>query len=117
MQATNGSFYGTTVFGGTGTTGKSCSVSGCGTVFDLATGLGAFAEAVPTSGKIGTKVTILGNDLTGSTAVSFHGTSATFRVVSPTEITTTVPTGATGGKIEVTTPGGVISTAVVFHIP
>jgi hypothetical protein len=38
-------------------------------------------------------VTILGNDLTDATDVSFNGTAATFTIVSGSEIKTTVPTG------------------------
>jgi uncharacterized protein (TIGR03437 family) len=46
----------------------------------------------------------LGNGLTGATAVSFNGTAASFSVVSATEITATVPTGATTGTVSVVTP-------------
>lgn len=56
----------------------------------------------PSSGPIGTIVTITGANLTGATSVSFNGTPATsFTVVSGTSITATVPTGATTGKIVV----------------
>jgi uncharacterized protein (TIGR03437 family) len=43
------------------------------------------------------------NNLTGATRVTFNGTAATFKVVSSSEITTTVPTGATTGKVKVVT--------------
>jgi uncharacterized protein (TIGR03437 family) len=49
---------------------------------------------------------ILGTDLTGASAVSFNGKAAAYKVVSATEITATVPSDATTGTIEVTTPGG-----------
>jgi hypothetical protein len=56
----------------------------------------------PSSGPIGTIVTITGANLTGATSVNFNGTPATtFNVVSGTNITATVPTGATTGKIVV----------------
>jgi uncharacterized protein (TIGR03437 family) len=55
-------------------------------------------------------VKILGSDLTGATSVTFNGTAATFTVVSRYLITTTVPTGATTGDVEVTTPEGTLST-------
>jgi uncharacterized repeat protein (TIGR03803 family) len=115
LQSTNGTLYGTNFFGG-GVTGTTCTRSGCGTVYSLSVGLGSLAQTVPTSGKVGAKVTILGNDLTGTTAVTFNGTAASFTVVSTTEITTTVPSGATSGKVKVTTPDGVISTYVVFRV-
>jgi uncharacterized repeat protein (TIGR03803 family) len=85
VQGIDGNFYGTTAGGGT---------YGDGTVFSLPVGLGPFVETLPTSGKVGAAVTILGNNLTGSTGVSFNGTAAEFTVVSSSEITTTVPSGA-----------------------
>ena len=61
----------------------------------------------PTSGNIGTSVTINGTNFTNASAVKFNGTSAvTFNVVSSTQMTATVPTGATTGKIAITTPNG-----------
>jgi uncharacterized repeat protein (TIGR03803 family) len=107
MQATNGILYGTTSFGGT---------QGYGNIFSLSEGLGAFVETEPTFGKVGTKVIILGNNLTGTTSVSFNGTAATFTVVSSTEITTTVPTGATTGAVKVTMSKGTRTSNVVFHV-
>lgn len=72
----------------------------------------------PTSGAAGTNVTIFGTNLTGATAVSFNGKMATtFKVVSDTQITTTVPLGATTGPISVTTPGGLVSSATAFTVP
>jgi uncharacterized protein (TIGR03437 family) len=63
------------------------------------------------------KVTILGNRLTGATAVTFNGTAAQFSVLSATEIMATVPTGATTGRVKVTTPSGTLSTIGLFLIP
>jgi uncharacterized repeat protein (TIGR03803 family) len=97
----------TTSTGGTGS---------YGTVFSLATGLGPFIETLPTSGKVGAAVKILGNNLTGATSVTFNGTAATFTVVSSTEITTTVPSSATTGKITVTTPSTTLTSNVNFRV-
>jgi len=69
----------------------------------------------PTSGPVGTAVTITGTNLTGTTAVSFNGVSTPFSVVSATIITTTVPGGATTGSVTVTAPGGT-SNGVVFTV-
>jgi uncharacterized repeat protein (TIGR03803 family) len=121
-QATNGDLYGTTKYGpqtvsacGVWSVGASGDV-GCGTIFSLSMGLGPFVETVPTSGSVGTSVTILGNSLSGTTAVSFNGTTASFTVVSGTEITTTVPTGATTGTVAVTTSSGTLNSNVAFQV-
>jgi uncharacterized repeat protein (TIGR03803 family) len=61
----------------------------------------------PTSGSVGTVVTISGTSFTGATKVTFGGVKATtFTVNSPIQITATVPTGAVTGAIAVTTPSG-----------
>jgi uncharacterized repeat protein (TIGR03803 family) len=112
VQATNGNFYGTTSQGAS----DACTF-GCGTVFRLGVGLGLFVETLPTSGKVGTAVIILGNNLTGSTSVTFNGTSAKFTVVSSSEIKTIVPSGATTGKVKVTTPHGTLTSNVNFGVP
>lgn len=105
-QATNGTFYGTTEFGGNHN----------GVVFSLANGLGAFVEARPGSGKVAAAVKILGSNLTGATDVTFNGTSATFNVLSSSNITTTVPAGATTGKISVVTPTKTFTSNVAFRV-
>lgn len=108
LQDTNGIIYGSADVGSTGN----------GVIYSwTAPQLHRFVETLPSSGKVGAKVTILGNKLTGATAVSFNGTEATFTVVSGNEIATAVPSGATSGKVKVTTPGGVISTYVEFRVP
>ncbi|HTW31209.1 MAG TPA: choice-of-anchor tandem repeat GloVer-containing protein [Candidatus Sulfotelmatobacter sp.] len=70
----------------------------------------------PTSGPVGTLVTITGTGLTQTTKVEFNGKSAGFTVVSDTEITATVPTGATTGRIGVTTKGGTVETSTKFTV-
>jgi uncharacterized repeat protein (TIGR03803 family) len=107
VQGTDGNFYGTTQAGG---------ANGGGTVFSLAVGLRPFVETLPTLAAVGTPVRILGTNLTGTTSVTFNGTPATFRVVSATEITTTVPAGATTGTIQVVTPSGTLSSNVPFRV-
>ncbi len=109
---TNGVLYGTANEGGTST---NC-LGGCGTVFGLAVSLGPFVETLPTSGKVGRSVEVLGTNLTGSTGLSFNGTAAAFKVVSATEITTSVPTGATTGRVTVATPGGTLTSNLPFQV-
>lgn len=114
MQATNGTFYGTTYLGGITQSGA-CENAGCGTVFSLSVGLSAFVQALPNFGGPGKVINILGNGLTGSTSVRFNGTAATFTVISDTQIQATVPTGATSGTIQVTTPTGTLSSNISFR--
>jgi uncharacterized repeat protein (TIGR03803 family) len=107
MQETNGLFYGTTGDGGT---------LGGGTVFSLSMGLAPFVQTNPGFGKVGGQIGILGNNLTGTTSVTFHGVTAAFTVVSDSYITATVPAGATSGKIEVTTPTGMLASNFPFQV-
>jgi uncharacterized protein (TIGR03437 family) len=62
-------------------------------------------ETPRTYGTVRSAVEILGNDLTGATSVTFNGMPAAITFVSPSEISTTVPAGATTGKVAVTTSG------------
>jgi hypothetical protein len=45
-----------------------------------------------------------------------NGKGAKFKVVSATEITATVPAGATTGPVQVVTPGGTLSSNVPFRV-
>jgi uncharacterized repeat protein (TIGR03803 family) len=115
MQDTNGTFYGTMQEGGES---WPCDSVVCdGTIFSLDMGLGPFVKTVPIYGKVGTAVKILGTNLKGSTSVSFNGIAATFKVASSSEITTTVPAGATTGSVTVVTPTGTITSNVAFQVP
>jgi uncharacterized repeat protein (TIGR03803 family) len=107
VQGTNGAFYGTTYLGG---------ANGAGTVFSLSVGLGPFVASVPTSGKVGTTIKILGTNLTDATSVTFNGTAATFTVESSSYIRTTVPAGATTGTVQVVTPSSTLSSNVPFRV-
>jgi hypothetical protein len=108
VQATNGSFFGTTSSGGYG--------YGYGVVYNWSMGLEPFIEAQFNFGKVGQVVTILGNNLTGASGVRFHGTPAKFSVISPTYLKAEVPVGAVTGLIEVTTPRGSVATSVLFQV-
>jgi len=72
----------------------------------------------PTSGLPGGSIAITGTDFTGATAVKFNGVAASvFSVDSATQITATVPTGASTGTISVTTPNGTGTSLGTFTIP
>jgi uncharacterized repeat protein (TIGR03803 family) len=107
LQATNGNFYGMTYFG---------DAYDDGIVFSLDMGLGPFVTFVHAVGKVGQTGGILGQGLTGTTSVSLNGTPVRFTVVSDTYIRGTVPAGATTGYVTVTTPSGVLTSNVPFHV-
>jgi uncharacterized repeat protein (TIGR03803 family) len=106
FQATDGNLYGTT-FGPPST------------VWRLSLGLAPFVSPLPAYGKAGSRISILGTNLTGATAVSFNGTPAErFAVNSAgSAIATGVPKGATTGPIQVTLANGtVLSSNVAFQV-
>ncbi|MET4076348.1 IPT/TIG domain-containing protein [Hymenobacter sp. UYCo722] len=77
----------------------------------------AITSFSPTVGVPGTVVTINGNNFTGTTRVTFNGTVApVFTVVSATQITVTVPVGATTGLLTVTTPNGIAVSTTRFTV-
>ncbi len=66
----------------------------------------------PNSGIVGQAVTIRGNNFLTTSKVAFNGRTATFTIVSPTEIRATVPGGATTGTIAVGNKWGSTTSAV-----
>lgn len=70
----------------------------------------------PSSGNVGASVTVTGTHLTGTTTLSFNGTSATFTINGATQITATVPNGATTGKISLANPNGNVASASNFTV-
>ncbi|MFZ0314695.1 MAG: choice-of-anchor tandem repeat GloVer-containing protein [Candidatus Korobacteraceae bacterium] len=112
LQSTDGYFYGTTSKGGNST---NCP-GGCGTVFRLGEGLPPFLLTQPSFGSVGAPITILGTNLSAAMSVSFNGTPATFTVVSGSEITTTVPVGATTGTVKAAIPGNTLVTYSDFQV-
>jgi uncharacterized repeat protein (TIGR03803 family) len=115
VQATNGTFYGTT----TGYGASNCvnlGVGFCGTIFGLDMGLGPFVTFVQAAGKVGQTGGILGQGFTGTASVSLNGIPVSFTVKSDTFIEATVPPGATTGYVTVTTPSGTLTSNVPFHV-
>jgi IPT/TIG domain len=70
----------------------------------------------PTSGPVGTTVTINGTNFTGTNSVTFNGVTARFTVNSDAKITAAVPIGATTGPIVVTAAGGMATSATNFVV-
>jgi uncharacterized repeat protein (TIGR03803 family) len=106
-QNTNGILYGDTYTGGS---------AGYGAFFSFDNALRPFVSPVPSFGAVGKTIGILGQGFTGTTAVSFNGIRATFHVASSTYLTATVPSGATTGRITVTTPSRVLKSNQVFRV-
>jgi uncharacterized repeat protein (TIGR03803 family) len=108
VQGTDGILYGLTDGGGAFVID--------GTAFSYSLNLPPFVGTVPAAGKAGTRVIILGNNLMGSTSVTFNGTPAAFTVVSETEITASVPAAATTGAVQVVTQSGVLNSNPAFQV-
>ena len=107
-QHTNGLLYGTAFSGG---------ASNAGTAFSFNARLSPFITFVTPAGRLGQTAQILGQGLTGATSVTFNGVAATsFTVVNDTYMTAVVPSGATTGKVVVTTPSGPLTSNVNFRI-
>lgn len=76
----------------------------------------------PTSGPVGTTVTITGTNLKPASAnsvvqlVRFNGTAAIVISLTSTSITTTVPAGATTGAISVSVNGETSSSSSSFTV-
>ena len=106
VQHTNGTFYGST-------SGNSL---GGGVFYSFNTGLPAFANLLNWKNKVGKSIGFLGQGLTGTTKVSFNGVSATFKVVSDTYLTATVPSGTTAGFVTITTSSGTLKSNRKFLV-
>ncbi|MGH9433093.1 MAG: choice-of-anchor tandem repeat GloVer-containing protein, partial [Terriglobia bacterium] len=107
MQHTNGTIYGLTDYGGP---------DNDGVLYSFNVGLPPFTKLMPTAGKVGRVIDILGQGFTGTTSVSFNGTAATFQVESDTFLKAIVPSGATTGVVTVTTPSGTLSSNQPFRV-
>jgi hypothetical protein len=117
IQAADGKFYGVTAGnGGVSQTGLTN-----GTIWVMDAGLPAPSPTIvnfsPASGAAGTKVLLQGQHFVGTTAVSFDGVPAMFKVLTVNYISVTVPSGARTGKIAVTNAGGTTTSTKAFEIP
>ena len=109
LQATNGTFYGTTSTGGEGEDKD-------GTIFSLSTGLGPFVKTQPTSATEGTTIGIFGQGFNTSSVVQFGGVQATVVKFSGTLLEAKVPAGALTGSVTVTTNGTTLTSNQQFRV-
>jgi len=107
FQGTDGDLYGVTPYG---------PGSFYGEVFQYSNNLRPLVETVPVAGAVGNSILILGNNLTGSSSVTFNGVEAAFTVESDTYIKATVPAGATTGVVSVVTPSGTLNSYPQFVV-
>ena len=76
----------------------------------------AITEFSPVTGSVGTVVTITGTALTGISDVKMNGFSIGFSVDSDSQVTITIPQGASSGIIRMEGPNGILSTPISFTI-
>jgi YD repeat-containing protein len=79
----------------------------------------SISSLTPSSGAIGSSVTIAGTNFgpsQGNGSVKFNGKTATITSWSATSIVATVATGTTTGNVVVTAAGGVASAGVLFTV-
>lgn len=118
IQAADGKFYGVTAGNG-GVSGTDFITNG--TIWVMDAGLPAPSPFVvnfaPASGKAGTRVLLQGEHFIGTTAVSFDGLDAKFRVLTANYLGVVVPAGAKTGKISVTNAGGTTTSTKSFEVP
>lgn len=78
----------------------------------------SLSSVAPSTGSPGTKVILRGTGLTSTTSVLFNGTPAQFGILSSTQISATVPSGAGSGPVTVVTPdGNLVSTSPFIVTP
>jgi uncharacterized repeat protein (TIGR03803 family) len=116
LQHTNGLLYGARECGGFGSGTDPYCPSGGGVFYSWDAGFKPFVSLLPSSGKVGKRIDILGQGFTGAKNVYFHGISASFTVVSDTYLTATVPSGTTTGFVRVSTPGGELKSNKKFVV-
>jgi hypothetical protein len=74
------------------------------------------ASFTPTNGPAGTVVTITGTNLSNTSSALYNGAVAAFTRISATQVTFTVPIGATNGVVALATPSGSVVSADSFSV-
>ena len=71
----------------------------------------------PTSGQLGTQVTLIGNHFNGVSRVLLGGKEAAFQIVADSQILITVPADGMTGSLRVESPSGHAETESLFYFP
>jgi len=107
-QGTDGKLYGLANAGG---------ANGNGVFYSLDMGLSPFVTLGATSGKVGTKVGIMGQGFDSTSVVKFGGVAATsITLTGSTYIVATVPAGAVDGYVTVTTGATTLTSTQTFIV-
>jgi len=105
---TDGLLYGDTAIGG---------ANGQGVFFSFDVGFKPFITISPTSGKVGTQVSIMGQGFDSTSVVKFGGVPATsITLTGSTYIVATVPAGAVDGYVTVTTGSTTLTSTQTFTV-
>jgi uncharacterized repeat protein (TIGR03803 family) len=119
LQHTNGTLYSDTAVGGSGPTCSPETANNCGVFYSFTPNpaLKPLVSLVTTSGKVGAKVGILGQNFSKSSVVTFGSAPATAVTFgSSTFLTATVPAGAVTGVVTVTTTSGTLTSNKKFRV-
>ncbi len=98
----------------TNTTAPAGTVTSSGSYTVTASHPPTLTSFTPASGITGSSVTITGSFLNGVSSVSFGKLTAAYVIVSPSQITATVPSGATTGSISVATAVATATSSAMF---
>ncbi|HCP38771.1 MAG TPA: hypothetical protein DIT98_13205 [Verrucomicrobiales bacterium] len=71
----------------------------------------------PTSGQVGTRVTLTGNHFNGVSSVLLGDKEAAFQIVADSQILITVPADGMTGSLRVESPSGDSETESLFYLP
>jgi uncharacterized repeat protein (TIGR03803 family) len=117
LQGSDGRLYLTLQYNG-GSNGDGVQDQGAISVLDasLASPAPIIVTFSPTKGNPGSKVTILGGEFVGTTAVTINGASAAFVVDGSGVITATVPNAPGTGPISISNAGGKTASTKNFTI-
>jgi uncharacterized repeat protein (TIGR03803 family) len=116
FQHTNGIVYGDANSGGTGNVSP-CSAGTCGVFYSWSDSLPTFVSLLPSSGKVGKIIGILGQGFSSSSMVRFDGVKATaVKNTGSTFLSVTVPPGALSGSVTVTTGSTTLTSNKTFRV-